>query len=90
MAPVNKSLNIKIAKICVINELRKLYMENQIQQSRRSREHWVNPFILKRGEMDIENHLLKDLCWDDSNFKNFTRVTKDQFDKILEMVSKLN
>lgn len=90
-SPYKINLNLTIAKISALRELKLLFiMENQIPN--RPRKYWINPFIIKRGEMDIDTHLLNDLCWDndDSNFRNFTRFGKDQFEKILELVSSLN
>lgn len=63
-------------------------MKKYIEKKRRKKRFWVNPLLLKRGEMSIEEHLLKDLQWgdDEADFKNFTRISVTDFENILTKV----
>ena len=89
MSESNVVVNKKILlSINVLNELK-----NEIKKKRRKKKRfWVNPFLLKRGETSIEEHLLKDLQWEDDSkdFKNFTRITVTEFEEILALVINLN
>ena len=89
MSESNVVVNKKILlSINVLNELK-----NEIKKKRRKKKRfWINPFLLKRGETSIEEHLLKDLQWEDDSkdFKNFTRITVTEFEEILALVINLN
>ena len=78
----------------VLSELKILHdLEiNQIEEKRKRKApvFWVNPFLIKRGDHDVEIHLLKDLDFGTgANFQNFTRIDKQKFEEVLSLVSTL-
>lgn len=58
------------------------------ENKRKEKRFWVNPLLVRRSEINIEEYLLKDLQWgnDAVDFKNFTRITVTEFEEILVMV----
>lgn len=58
--------------------------------NRKTRKVWTKPWIARRERYGVEQNLLKELETDDPVFfRNFLRMTKEDFEYILEKVSPL-
>lgn len=87
-----RKLNKK-KKRCLLTLNVLISLKNVIKiKERNEKRFWVNPVLVNRGEMSIEDHLLKDLQWgnDGKDFKNFTRITITEFEEILLLVCMLS
>lgn len=74
----------------LLNELKILHARKllALKKERNKPIYWVNPFLIKRSEHDLEIHLLNDLKWGSGDsFTNFTRINVHQFEDVLTMVS---
>lgn len=47
----------------------------------------MNPFLQRREIHSLESHILKDIMWDTSDYKNFCRMDIEQFELLLRLIS---
>nr|XP_029720858.1 protein ALP1-like [Aedes albopictus] len=60
---------------------------DEMRRLRKSPVHWVNPFLSRRVDHDLEEHLLKDVLWEDGDeYRNFCRMDISSFESLLSQV----
>ena len=75
-----------IRKLKAIQELEELEAMEEEQEKRKHR-FWVNPFLILRETHDLEQHLLKDILWEQGHdYQNFCRMSIDRFTAVLLLV----
>ncbi|KAK3107504.1 hypothetical protein FSP39_016061 [Pinctada imbricata] len=59
-----------------------------IRNKRKRRTHWIKPWIKRRDKYGAHHALLKELEIEDiETYRNFVRMSKENFDELLSLVS---
>ena len=81
MSSRRKELLKKILILKNLADLEKMDLEER--KKKLKRKYWVNPFLAKRQLFNLEDTLLKDILWgEQNNFKNFMRLSLEQFKEL--------
>lgn len=64
-----------------------MYLLFKRRQATTRRKIWRKPWFALHDEQGVYHNLIKELEVDDGSFRNYVRLTKDQFDEVVERVT---